>query len=53
MAAEDVELPSDLVESMERLESSLNSCNEFLGSLTKTPLQDMKNKVIIRIMYLE
>ena len=45
MAAEDAELPADLLESMDHLDSSLDNCNEILGRLTSIPLLDMKNKV--------
>lgn len=43
--AGDMELPSDLLESMERLETTVNKCDELLKSLTKLPLLDTKKKV--------
>ena len=50
MATEDMELPSDLIESMKRLQKSLEDCDEILRRLTKTPLHDMKNKVVFNVV---
>ena len=44
MADED-ELPSDLLASMNSLDKTLLGCDEILQTLTKVPLQDSKNKV--------
>ena len=51
MATKDVELPSDLIESMSSLQRSLDDCDEILRNLTKTPLHDMKNKVMFNLVY--
>lgn len=44
MADED-ELPSDLLASMNSLDKTLLGCDEILQTLTKVPLQDSKNKL--------
>ena len=47
MAAEEDELPPDLVESMENLDRSFERCQSVLKSLMKFPLLDSKTKVNI------
>ena len=46
MADEESELPVELLDAMERVESAINNCNDILGNLTIDPLLDTKKKVI-------
>lgn len=45
MAPGEMELPTELLESMEWLDNSVSSCDKILRSLTEVPLLDTKNEV--------